>query len=220
MTGPLPPEHSNGARPGNGSDPSSAGGGDGMASSLGSGEAPLPIADLSQACVRFVEAALGVKLDFAPETLPVLDHYVSTRRKELTDKPETMGLVARTVGAYFGEVVRRRIASFWHVPSDDPSTWEIRLMPVYLAFHPVGVAYDAITHGDQDGPTEYLRIEDEDREAIEARLAELPPATDEEFFLLSTRLEVLDIAVDAIKARMMGSGLGEVAFSDADYEDD
>ena len=159
-------------------------------------------------------------LDFEPETLPVLDHYVATRRAELNDKPETMGLVARTVGAYFGEVVRRRIGSFWHADSDDPSTWEIRLMPVFLAFHPVGVAYDAITHGDQEGPTEYLRIEDEDRDAIEARLAELPPATDEEFFSLSTRLEVLEIAVDAIKARMMDSGLGDVAFSDADYDED
>ena len=212
MTGSLPPDHTNGARPSTTSEP--------ISDPVADGEAPLPIVELSQACVRFVEAALGVRLDFEPETLPVLDHYVATRRAELIDKPETMGLVARTVGAYFGEVVRRRIGSFWHVASDDPSTWEIRLIPVYLAFHPVGVAYDAITHGDQDGPTEYLRIEDEDREAIEARLAELPPASDEEFFLLSTRLEVLEIAVDAIKARMMSSGVGDVAFSDADYDED
>jgi len=211
MTGSLPPEHTNGADSNGASD---------TTGDADQGPAPFPIDELSEACVRFVEAAVGVRLDFEPETLPVLDHYVATRRPELTDKPETMGLVARAVGAYFGEVVRRRLASFWHVASDDPSTWEIRLMPVFLAFHPVGVAYDAITHGDQDGPTEYLQIEDEDREAIEARLAELPPATEEEFFLLSTRLEVLEIAVDAIKARMMSSGLGEVSFTDADYEED
>jgi hypothetical protein len=211
------PEHANGAGP-----PPDSNGKPlaGASDSSSSAEVPDPIGELSQACVRFVQAALGVRLDFEPETLPVLDHYVATRRAELTDKPETMGLVARTVGAYFGEVVRRRVASFWHVASEDPSTWEIRLMPVYLAFHPVGVAYDAITHGDQDGPTEYLRIEDEDREAIEIRLAELPVSSDEEFFSLSTRLEVLEIAVDAIKARMMSSGLGEVSFSDADYEQD
>jgi len=212
MASSLHPEHTNGAHS-NGASDHAAGGRD-------EGPAPFPIDELSEACVRFVEAAVGVRLDFEPETLPVLDHYVATRRAELTDKPETMGLVARAVGAYFGEVVRRRLASFWHVAADDPSTWEIRLMPVYLAFHPVGVAYDAITHGDQDGPTEYLRIEDEDREAIESRLSELPPATEEEFFLLSTRLEVLEIAVDAIKARMMSSGLGEVSFTDADYEED
>jgi hypothetical protein len=63
-----------------------------------------------------------------------------------------------------------------------------------------------------------LQLEDEDREAVEARLAELPAASDDEFFALSTRIEVLDIAVDAIKARMMSSGLGEVVFTSEDYD--
>jgi hypothetical protein len=204
-----PPDHTNGA----------ATGASGEASGPNVGGPP-EIVELAEGCVRFVEAALGVRLDFEPETLPVLDHYLSTRRAELGDKPESRGLIARAVGAYFGEVVRRCVESFWHIRSDDPSTWEVRLAPVFLSFHPIGVAYDSLTHGDQYGPTEYLRIEDEDREAIEARLAELPPATEDEFYLLSTRLEVLEIAVDAIKARMMSSGLGEVSFSDEDYEDE
>jgi len=181
-------------------------------------EAPSPIDELAEACIRFVEAALGVRLDWQPETLPVLDHYLATRRAELATRPETVGLVAQAAGAYFGEVVRRRFRSFWRVASDDPTTWELRLEPVYLAFNPFGVAYDAITHGDEEGATAHLQLDDEDREAVEARLAELPPATDDEFFALSTRLEVLDIAVDAIKARMMSSGLGEVAFTSEDYE--
>jgi hypothetical protein len=105
------------------------------------------------------------------------------------------------------------------VPSDDPSTWELRLEPVYLSFSPIGVAYDAITHGDEAGPTAHFQLEDEDREAVEARLAELPAASDDEFFSFSTRLEVLEIAVDAIKARMMSSGLGDVAFEDDDYQE-
>jgi hypothetical protein len=180
---------------------------------------------MADACVRFVEVALGVKLDFSPETLPLLDHYISTRRQELVADgvgqvrahPELIGLVARAAGAYFGEVVRRHFRSFWHVPSDDPSTWELRLEPVYLSFSPIAVAYDAITHGDEAGPTAHIQLDDEDREAVEARLAELPAASDEEFFSFSTRLEVLEIAVDAIKARMMGSGLGEVAFDEDDY---
>ena len=45
-----------------------------------------------------------------------------------------------------------------------------------------------------------------------------PPRNDEEFFSLATRLEVLEIAVDVVKARMMAAGLGEVAFSGDDYE--
>jgi hypothetical protein len=180
--------------------------------------APESVAELARACVRFVQAATGLALDFSPETLPLLDHYVATRRDELLQKPELIGLVARAAGAYFGEVARRQIRSFWHIGSDDPATWEIRAEPVYLAFSPVGVAYDAVTHGDEEGPTAHLQLDDEDREAVELRLAELPSADDEEFFAFSTRLEVLEIAVDAIKARMMSSGLGEVAFTDADYD--
>jgi hypothetical protein len=181
-------------------------------------DAPAAIGELAEACVRFVEAALGVRLDGQPETLPVLDHYLATRRAELAQRPETVGLVAQAAGAYFGEVVRHRFRSFWHVVSDDPTTWELRLEPVYLAFNPFGVAYDAITHGDEEGGTAHLQLEDEDREAVEARLAELPPASDDEFFALATRIEVLDIAVDAIKARMMSAGLGEVVFTNEDYD--
>jgi hypothetical protein len=187
---------------------------------VGDVEAAPPLVDeLADACVRFVQAALGVRLDFSAETLPLLDHYIAARRSELVSRPETVGLIGRAAGAYFGEVVRRRFRSFWHLESDDPSTWEIRFEPVYLAFSPLAVAYDAITHGDEEGPTAHIQLDDEDREALEARLAELPTASDDEFFSFSTRLEVLDIAVDAIKARMMSSGLGEVAFTSEDYRE-
>jgi hypothetical protein len=183
------------------------------------GRAPSRVVEMAEGCVRFVHAALGVHLDFGAETLSVLDHYVATRRKDLLAKPETIGLMAQALGAYFGEVVRRRVRSFWHAESDDPSQWELRLEPVYVSFNPVAVAYDAITYGDDEGPTAYFELEDEDREAIEKRLFDLPSASDEEFFSFATRLEVLEISVDAIKARMMSSGLGEVAFGNEDYEE-
>jgi hypothetical protein len=181
---------------------------------------PPEVGEMAEACIRYVQAALSMTLDFQAETLPILDHYIATRRQELRTRPQSTGLVARVVGAYFGELVRRRIASFWHVPSDDPSSWEVRFEAVYLAFHPCEVAYDAINLGEDGQPAAQLLMDDEDREAVEARLAELPVVTDEEFFSLSTRLEVIDIAVDSIKARMMSSGLGEVAFSPQDYEED
>ena len=184
--------------------------------------APAAVAELADACARFVRAAIGVSLDFRPETLPVLDHYLASRREELLGaraaNPEAMGLVARAAAGYFGEVVRRHFRAFWHLPSDDPANWELRFETAYLSVNPLAVVYDAISHGDEEGPVAYLELEDEDREAVAARLAELPPAPDEEFFSLATRLEVLEIAVDVIKARMMAAGLGEVAFSTDDYE--
>jgi hypothetical protein len=182
--------------------------------------APPQVRELAEACARYVHAALGVTLDYDPETLPIVDHYVSSRRQELRDRPEAAGLVARFVAAYFGEVVRRRVESFWHLPSDDATRWQLRLVPVYLALNPYEIASDAISLGDQGEPTARLELDDDDREAVEERLAELPEATDEEFFSLSTRLEVLEIAVDAIKAKMLGSGLGDVVFSAEDYDRD
>jgi len=188
----------------------------------GPGSAPEAVAELALLCVRFVRAAVGVGLDYRPETLPLLDHYLATRRDELVaaraSNPEAMGLVARAAAAYFGEVVRAHFRSFWHLPSDDPASWEVRFESVYLSVNPLAVVYDAISHGDEEGPIAHLELDEEDREAVAARLQELPPAPDEEFFSLATRLEVLEIAVDVIKARMMASGLGEVAFSTEDYD--
>jgi hypothetical protein len=184
--------------------------------------APPAVAELADACVRFVRAAVGVTLDFRPETLPVLDHYLGTRRDELlaarAANPEAMGLVARAAAAYFGEVVRAHFSSFWHLGSDDPAQWELRFESAYLSVNPLAVVYDAIAHGDEEGPVAYLELEDEDREAVAARLGELPAASDDEFFSLATRLEVLEIAVDVIKSRMMAAGLGEVVFSGEDYD--
>jgi hypothetical protein len=184
--------------------------------------APPLVAELAEACVRFVRAAVGVSLDFRPETLPVLDHYLATRREELlavrSANPEALGLVARAAAGYFGEVVRAHFRALWHLPSDDPGHWELRFESVYLSVNPLAVVYDAIAHGDEEGPIAYLELEDEDREAVAARLQELPPAPDEEFFSLAMRLEVLEIAVDVIKSRLMAAGLGEIAFSSDDYE--
>jgi hypothetical protein len=53
---------------------------------------------------------------------------------------------------------------------------------------------------------------------VAARLAELPPVAEEEFFAPSTRLEVIDIAVDAIRARRMAEGEPDAALRPEDYE--
>jgi hypothetical protein len=184
--------------------------------------APPAVAEFAEACVRFVRAAVGIALDFRPETLPVLDHYLASRRNELlaarAANPEAMGLVARAAAGYFGEVIRGRFRSFWHLPSDDPATWELRFESVFLTVNPLAIVYDAIAHGDEEGPIAYLELEDDDREAVASHLQELPPAPDEEFFSLAMRLEVLEIAVDVIKARLMAQGLGDVGFSREDYD--
>lgn len=180
--------------------------------------APAQVRELAEGCVRFVERALGVKLDFEPETLPLLDHWVAAARADATTKPEAAAVVAHTAGAYFGEVVRRRYPSWWRIEGDDPGAWRIEMEPVYLSFSPVQLVADAITHGAEEEALERLELEDGDREAVAARLAELPPVPEDEFFAPSTRLEVIDIAVDAIRARRLGDGDGDAVLGPADYE--
>jgi hypothetical protein len=185
------------------------------------------VRELAEACVRFVERAIGVRLDYEPETLSILDHYVEQSRKAAAERPEAAAptvtaLVAHTAGAYLGEVVRRRYPSWWRIEGDDPADWRIELEPVYLSFSPVQLVADALLRDRDQEPGERLELEDVDRDAVAARLAELPEVPEDEFFAPSTRLEVIDIAVEAIRARRMGEGEGDpgdAALGPDDYQD-
>lgn len=184
--------------------------------------APPAIRDLAQACVQFVERAVGVKLDYQPETLPLLDHYLEQARTAARGRPETLAVVIQSAGAYFGEVVRRRYASWWRIDSDDPALWQVQLEPVYLAIRPMQLIADVLSRsdvqrepldGDGDGEDEDaprdeagLELTEEDRAVVAARLADIPPVTEREFYAPSTRLEVIEIAVEAIHARRMAEG--------------
>lgn len=191
--------------------------------------APATIAELSAACVKFVRAAVGIELDYEPETLPILDHYLEEGRKAARARPETAALVAHAAGAYFGEVVRRQHASWWRIEGDDPSMYRIELKDVFLSFCPVQLMADALLRADADDDKESegegeamierIEVGEEDRQAVEERLAELPSVSEREFYAPSTRLEVIDIAVDAIRARRMAEGdAGDAELSPEDYE--
>jgi hypothetical protein len=200
-------------------------------------EAPEAVLDLARACVQFVERSLKGTLDFEPETLSFLDHYVGEARAAAKARPETAPVLAHSIGAYFGEVVRRRYPSWWRIESEDPAEWRLELEPVYLAFSPVQLIADALfptgmvpTGASPTGGLEPdrgaeaaeagLELTPEDREAVTERLAALPPVSMEEFYAPSTRLEVIDIAVETIRARRMGAGEGaDSLLVPEDYED-
>ena len=130
-----------------------------------------------------------------------------------------MPLVTRAVGAYFGEVVRRRFGGFWLVPDADVHHWRVCASPVFLSLNPVGAAHDALAGaGDHDGPSAQLYLAPEDRELVDRRLAGLPPVSEPDYFLLSTRFEVVEIAVDALRGQMIAAGREDITFELADYE--
>lgn len=193
--------------------------------------APPAIAELAAACVKFVQAAVGVKLDYEAETLPILDHYLEEGRAAAKARPEAAALVAHAAGAYFGEVVRRRYASWWRMEGSDPAFYRIELEAVFLSFSPVQLIADALLREDEaavkdeeeseptEEPIERIEVGEEDRVAVEERLAELPAVSEREFYAPSTRLEVIDIAVEAIRARRMSDGeQGDAGLGPEDYE--
>lgn len=187
-------------------------------------ELPPQARDLAEACVQYVERALGVRLDYEAETLPLLDHYLEEARAAASERVEALNLAAHAAGAYFGEVVRRRHASWWRIEGEDPSQWRLELEGCFLSFCPVAVIFDALDPErgerapDEEGFTRF-EIDEADREAAAARLAELPPASDREFFAPSTRLEVLDIILDAARARRLASEEPPPRLRPEDYED-
>lgn len=164
-------------------------------------ELPTPDAlrDLAASCVGFVERAVGVKLDFSADTLPLLDHYLTESRVAGSERPDAIELVIQAGGAYLGEVVRRKHACWWRAEESEDARLEFR--DVYLSFSPVAMVRDALAGPEASAQAELTAIfemEDSDREAAMVRLVELPPVRDDEFLALSTRVEVLDIIVDAI----------------------
>lgn len=181
------------------------------------------VRELSASCEQHVRDAVGLALDGSIETLPILDHYVQLSRDAVRDRPELLPLLARTVGAYFGQVVADHFGGFWLLRSPEASTWFVCLRSVYLAFNPVGMAHAALTWslGEQlePGPPAELRLGPADREWVEQRLAALPPVREGDFYSLCTRVEGIEIAVAALGEQMAHAGNADVVFDDDDYSD-
>jgi hypothetical protein len=90
---------------------------------------------------------------------------------------------------------------------------------VFLWFNPIGSAYDAVFGGtEHDGPRSMLRVSPEEHEFLAQRLAALPPVPEDEFFSFSTRFEVLEVANEALYAKLIESGYEGTEFGPEDYE--
>jgi hypothetical protein len=176
---------------------------------------PPEVAELAASCVRYVQAKFGVLLDGTQDTLSLLDAYVQDARKSTVERPESLPLIAASVGAYFGEVVRLAFGASW-ITVGDHDTWRVCLKYVYLAFNPVTTAVSAIT-GNDSTEGAHFTLDAEDREYVEARLAALGEVDEDEYVLPTTRFDVLHIAVEAVRARMIERGLADVTFGPDDY---
>lgn len=177
---------------------------------------PPKVAELVAACVRYVGARYGTLPDGTPDTLSLLDQYIRDSRKELAQRPESFPLVAASVGAYLGEVIRTAFVGSWFAEGDYEG-WRVDLHSVYLTFNPLGMALEALTLEPAEGWHAHLEMDEEDREGVEERLARLGDVDEEEYYAPTSRFDVVSLAVEELRGRMRLRGLADVRFGPEDY---
>jgi hypothetical protein len=178
---------------------------------------PPQVAELIAACMRFVASKYKVALDGTPDTLSLVDQYIREARTAFAARPESIDLVAPAVGAYLGEVMRQEFGAEWFADGSHES-WRLYFTSAYLAFNPVGVAREAITMQDEPGWNAHLTLDPGEREAIEERIAIMPDVEEDEYYLPTTRFDVITVVVETLRARAELAGNEDVTFSREDYD--
>src|SRR5262245_55902271 len=154
---------------------------------------PGEVFDLAERAVEYVRKAMGQVLDYTPETLPLLDYYL---RGIPMDREEIVDLIARTAGAYFGEVARKAIGGVWQ---QDGTEWRL-VLGAGITLTPAAMAAEAIAQGSVGDYDATFDVPDDHRGAVEDALSdrEVP---EEEYYSLSGRLETLTTVAELIAAR-------------------
>ena len=180
--------------------------------------APSEVLELAAACVRFVTTSVKLEPDFTSDTMPLIDHYVRESRKALEETPQALALTAHAIGAYIGEVVRRTHRCWWRVDGVDPGAWRLEMATVQLAFYPVQMAYTCLLQESDEQAFSGFEMLEKDRDLAVARLELLPPVSDIDYHLPSTRLEVLEVLVDHLTAHHAQGPFGSRTLRPEDYE--
>jgi hypothetical protein len=178
---------------------------------------PSQVADFAAACVRFVAARYGMTLDYAPDTLSFVDQWLRDARAEIERRPEATELVQSAAGAYLGEVIRRAFGGEW-VVEGPVSAWRLCLSSVFCAFNPIGMAREALSLEPAEGWHAHFDLDPGEREGIEQRLEALPQVSADEYYAPTTRFDVVEILIHALRADMQARGVADVHFTAADYD--
>jgi hypothetical protein len=145
--------------------------------------------------VEYVRRSVGLTLEYDSDTLPVLDHYL---RSVPDGTPETLALVAGTSGAYFGEVIRRRLGGRWDLSAADPGGWRL-VLPGGLSFSPAGLVLAAILLCDEIELDSGLRAPNAVTPVLETALERMGAVTEEEYYSLCGRLDTIEHLHDVVQ---------------------
>ena len=165
--------------------------------------------ELAGACVTYVHRAVGIELDFTPETLPILDHYllqVGKTEEGLTE------LIVASAGAYFGEVLVRTIGQMrWHLEENELDHWRIEVDHVFLFFNPLGMVREAVAQAEVPGCFAHLEVLPRDRPILDQSLSHMGDVREDDYYRLAVRYEVIEQVVLALEgASMSRKSEGEI----------
>lgn len=163
---------------------------------------PAQVREYAEQAVEYVRRALGVRLEYDSDTLPLLDHYL---RSVAGEKAETAHLVIMTSGAYFGEVVRRRLGGRWEL-GEEEGQWRV-VLPTGLNFSPLGFVATAIAQADLDDVDSGIEAPLRMRPHLQAALQRMGEVSVEDYYSLCGRLDTLEHLHEvmvAVAAQMMG----------------
>jgi len=190
-------------------------------------EAPEAIRTLADRCVVHVAHRFDLEVDFSPETLGVVDHFIETVVVEEGDgrtpppgdprRAHLVHLLAPTISAYFGEVLRRCMPCRWRLGGDDPQDWLLEFEQYVLRFNPAGAAADALVQEVVEAWGGALATAPEQMASLHERLAAAPPLPEDQFFALTSRYEVIQIVDDWLRARAAADD-EPLSLSPADYD--
>jgi len=170
---------------------------------------PERVREYADQAVAYVRRALGVTLEYDSDTLPLLDHYLRT----VPDgQAATLQLVVATSGAYFGEVVRRRLGGRWDTTGEE-ADWRV-VLPTGLNFSPTGFVASAIAQADLEDLDSELDAPPRMRPYVQQALQRMGEVSIEDYYSLCGRLDTLEHVHEvlvAVAAQMLGN---------ADAEDD
>jgi len=168
---------------------------------------PARVREYADQVVSYVRNALGVTLEYDSDTLPLLDHYL---RNVPDHQPKTIQLVVATSGAYFGEVVRRRLGGRWEL-SGEESDWRV-VLPTGLNFSPLGFVASAIAQADIDDVDSEIDAPARMRPYVQQTLARMGEVSVEDYYSLCGRLDTLEHVHEvlvAVAAQMMGTAVDD-----------
>ncbi|HSR96683.1 MAG TPA: hypothetical protein VLM79_06500 [Kofleriaceae bacterium] len=170
---------------------------------------PVPprVREYADQVVAYVQRALGIRLEYDSNTLPVLDHYLRTVPE---DQPAALQLVVATSGAYFGEVVRRHLGGRWELGNKE-AEWRI-VLPTGINFSPAGFVAAAIARADLEDLDSEITAPPRMMPYLQQALARMGEVSVDDYYSLCGRLDTLEHVHEvlvAVAAQMLGNAADE-----------